>query len=223
MLNLQLPPPPPPPSTKPKGKVKILNVVPVVILIVCVVGALYFSGFLSDFGLSPDTDTTPKPSNTIAPNDNRVLATAPPLTPARDIEGTWVTTFQTEFKIATDFQTTGVLEDVGSEQRAMTWTITPLQDENTVLVTVQFSSSKLTLISDSGYTPDVSFMQLTGIINGTQLTLIQGDQGPIEQYGSVGEFTFTSTQMQGTWHDHWEGVYEQNVYTATNGLKLMKQ
>ena len=24
-------------------------------------------------------------------------------------------------------------------------------------------------------------------------------------------------------HDHWNGVYEQNVYTTTNALKLMKQ
>ena len=66
-------------------------------------------------------------------------------------------------------------------------------------------------------------MDLTGTINGTQLTLTRADQGPIEQIGSVGVFTFTTTQMEGTWHDHWEGVYEQNVYTATNGLKLMKQ
>jgi hypothetical protein len=29
--------------------------------------------------------------------------------------------------------------------------------------------------------------------------------------------------MEGTWHDHWEGAYEQNVYTQINGLKLMKQ
>jgi hypothetical protein len=29
--------------------------------------------------------------------------------------------------------------------------------------------------------------------------------------------------MEGTWHDHWTGAYEQNAYTATNGLKLMKQ
>jgi hypothetical protein len=55
-------------------------------------------------------------------------------------------------------------------------------------------------------------MQLRGIINGTQLTLIRGNAGPIEQVWSVGVFIFTSTQMEGTWHDRWTGVYEQNVY-----------
>ncbi len=105
----------------------------------------------------------------------------------------------------------------------MTWKIYSTTDENRVLVDITFTYSNRTLISESGYTPDVTFKQLTGIINGTQITLLQGDQGPIEQYGSVGEFTFTTSQIQGTWHDHWEGVYEQNVYTAVNGLKLMKQ
>jgi hypothetical protein len=74
------------------------------------------------------------------------------------------------------------------------------------------------------YTPDVSPMFLTGTISGTQLTLTQdADQGNIDQIGSVGVFTFTTTQMEGTWHDHWEGGYEQNVYTQTNALKLLKQ
>ena len=66
-----------------------------------------------------------------------------------------------------------------------------------------------------------------GTIDGTKLTLNVNNEGsiglPLNQVGSVGEFTFTSTQMQGTWHDHWDGVYEQSVYTATNSLKLMKQ
>jgi hypothetical protein len=66
-------------------------------------------------------------------------------------------------------------------------------------------------------------MQLTGIINGTQLTLTRADSCSIKQVDSVGEFTFTSNTMQGTWHDHWSGVYEQNVYTPTNDLKLNKQ
>ena len=105
----------------------------------------------------------------------------------------------------------------------MTWTITGTSDEHVVLVNVQFDYSNRQLASASGYTPDTSFMQLTGIINGTQLTLTKGNAGPIEQIGTVGEFTFTSTQMEGTWHDHWNGVWEQNVYTSTNGLKLTKQ
>jgi len=208
MFNLQLPPPPP--SAKPKNKIKASNAIPAVILIVCVIGALYFSGFLSDFGLTPNNGTTDGGNPGV-------------LTPTRDIEGTWQTTFATEFKIATDFQTFDTLEDVGSEYRTMTWKITPTSDENRVIVDITFSYSNRTLISGSGYTPDVSPMQVTGIINGTQLTLTKPSQGPIQQIGSVGEFTFTTSQMQGTWHDHWDCAYEQNVYTAINGLKLMKQ
>jgi len=203
MFNLQLSSPQ---SSHKKGA-KASNIIPAVILIVCVFGALYFSGVFNDFGSAPNGDS-----------DNSGV-----LTPTRDIEGTWTTTFATEFKIATDYQTFTSLEDVGSEYRTMTWTITSTSNENIVLVNVAFSYSNRTLISSSGYTPDVSPMQLTGTINGSQLTLTRGDQGPIEQVGSVGVFTFTSTQMEGTWHDHWEGVYEQNVYTVTNGLKLMKQ
>jgi hypothetical protein len=170
-------------------------------LVVSIVGALYFSGFFD--GTFPSAPST--------------------LTPTRDIVGTWKTTFQTIFNIATDFQNFGQLEDVGSEERTMTWTITATDKENIVMVNVEFSYSNRQLIAGSGYTPDVSTMQLTGIINATQLTLTKGDSGPIKQVGSVGVFTFTSTQMEGTWHDHWTGVYEQNVYTSTNGLKLTKQ
>jgi hypothetical protein len=196
MLNdLQTPPPPP------KGKVKASQVIPVIILVVSIVGALYFSGFFE--GTFPSTPST--------------------LTPTRDIVGTWKTNFQTTFNIATDFQNFGQLEDVGSEERTMTWKITATDKENTVIVNVEFSYSNRQLIPGSGYTPDVSTMQLTGIINATQLALTKGDSGPIKQVGSVGVFTFTSTQIEGTWHDHWNGVYEQNVYTSTNGLKLTKE
>jgi hypothetical protein len=139
------------------------------------------------------------------------------LGPARDLVGTWVTPLSTKFYIAIDG------ENVGSENRIMTWTITATNQENVVDVKVEFSYSNRQLVSGSGFVPDTSPMELTGIINGTQLTLTKADAGPIHQIGSVGVFTFTTSQMEGTWHDDWEGVYEQNVYTSTNGLKLLKQ
>ena len=197
--NVQAPQPPPP--TKPKSKVKAGTIIPVIIIAGCLVGALYFSGFLD--GFTDSIDGT--------------------LTPTRDIEGTWKTTFATEFTLATDYDDFGSLKDVGTEDRTMTWTITSTDNENIVYVNVEFTVSNRQVTSGSGFISDVSPMQLTGLINGTQLTLTKEDAGPIEQIGSVGVFTFTSTQMEGTWHDHWSGVYEQNAYTATNGLKLMKQ
>jgi hypothetical protein len=168
---------------------------------------LYFTGFLTDdYNYSANTPNIPNQ-----------------LTPSRDIEGTWVTTFAATFTIATDFQEFGTLSDVGTEERMMTWMIAATGEENIVRVDVSFTSSNRQLISESGYTPDVSPMQLTGIINGTQLILTKSNVGPIAQEGSIGVFTFTTHHMEGTWHDHWNGVYEQNVYTATNALKLMKQ
>lgn len=199
--NVQAPPPPPPPpAARPKSKLKASAVIPAVILIGCVIGAAYFSGFFGEFG-----------------NGGGILS------PTRDIEGTWKTAIPAEFTIATDADDFVHLKDVGTENRTMTWKITGTSDPNVVNVDITFSVISRNLQSGSGYTPDVSPMQLTGIINGTQLTLTKDSSGPIEQVGTVGVFTFTSTQMQGTWHDHWDGVWEQNVYTATNGLKLMKQ
>ena len=199
-------------SAKPKTNLKVAQIIPIIILIGSIVGALYFTGFFSALTLDQNTEF-----NDNAFSNNTIL------TPTRDIEGTWKTTFSTQFIIATDFQETGNLADVGSEDRTMTWTISGTNEEHTVLVTVQFEYSNRQLISESGYTPDSSFMQPTGTVNGTQLTLTRGDVGPIKQVGTVGVFTFTSTQMEGTWHDHWTGVWEQNVYTQTNGLKLAKQ
>ncbi|MCW4001224.1 MAG: hypothetical protein NWE93_13400 [Candidatus Bathyarchaeota archaeon] len=195
---------------KPKSKAKATQIIPAVILICCAVGALYFSGFFDDFAA---------PSTQQGTSDD----TANTLTPMRDLVGTWKTAVSTKFTIATDYEAFDGLSDVGSEDRSMTWTITATGEENIVLGDVAFSYSNRQLTSDSGYTPDVSPMQLRGIVNGTQLTLIRGDSGPIRQVGSVGEFTFTTHQMEGTWHDHWSGVYEQNVYTSANVLKLQKQ
>jgi hypothetical protein len=191
-------------SSKTKNKLKVSQIIPVVILIVSIIGALYYTGFFNEFTASP-------------------LSDGGNLTPTRNIEGTWKTALSTQFTLATDYENFGQLKDVGTEYRTMTWTITGTSDENTVIVDVQFAYSNRQLVQGSGYTPDVSPMQLKGTINGTQLTLTKGDAGPIEQIGSVGVFTFTSSQMEGTWHDHWNGVYEQNVFSAINALKLIKQ
>jgi hypothetical protein len=98
----------------------------------------------------------------------------------------------------------------------MTWIITATNDENTVNVEVYFSVSNRQLVSDSGYTPDVSPMFLTGTISGTRLTLKTGDR-------TICECNFTTDIITGTWSDYWSMVYEQEVYTATNSLTLTRQ
>ena len=104
----------------------------------------------------------------------------------------------------------------------MTWKITETSDENVVNVEVSFAVSNRQLVSGSGYTPDVSLMFLTGTIRGTRLTLTTGG-GQFSESRTVGEFSFTTDIITGTWSDHWSMVYEQEVYTATNSLILSKQ
>ena len=99
----------------------------------------------------------------------------------------------------------------------MTWTITATGDENVVNVKVYFAVSNRQLVSGSGYKPDVSPMFLTGKISGTRLALKTGDNS------TIGEFNFTTDIITGTWTDHWSMVYEQEVYTATNSLTLVRQ
>lgn len=138
----------------------------------------------------------------------------PTLTPARDLVGTWKTAFVTKFNI----QIYG--QDVGYENRTMTWVITKTNNESVVNVEVTFTGLNRELTSDAGYTPDVSPMYLTGTVSGTRLTLTSDASYYSEP---VGEFTYTTDNIMGTWHDHWEQLYEQNVYTATNGLALNRE
>ena len=145
-----------------------------------------------------------------------------PLTPARNLEGTWKTAFPVKFYIKTDFDTFGELKDVGSENRTMTWIITATSDENVVDVEVYFTVSNRQLVTGSGYTPDVSPMFLKGTISGTRLTLKTGGS-QLSDSRTVGEFSFTTDIITGTWNDHWSMVYEQEIYTTTNSLILTRQ
>ncbi len=184
--------------------IKIVAIVFIAFTITMVV--FFYVGFFDEFQTSPQQSggfeqETPGQTS---------------LSPARNLVGTWETTFNVKFYIRTDFETFGELKDVGSEDRAMTWTITATSDENVVDVEVQFTSSNRQLEANSGYTPDVSPMFLEGTISGSRLTLTDGDR-------TIGEFSFTTDILTGTWNDHWSMVYEQQVCTTTNSLVLMKQ
>lgn len=183
------------PKQAPKKTSKLQTAAIVVIAFTITIAAFYYLGVFDEF-----TPTSPTP-----------------LTPARNLEGTWKTAFPVKFYIKTDFETFGELQDVGSENRTMTWIITAADDENVVDVEVQFTVSNRQLVSGSGYTPDVSPMFLKGIISGTRLTLKTGDNR------TIGEFNFTTDILTGTWRDQWSMVYEQEVYTTTNSLILTRQ
>jgi hypothetical protein len=186
-----------PSDTQPKKMSKLQTAVIIVIAFTVTIAAFYYLGVFDEF---QDVDSTSDSAS---------------LTPARNLEGTWKTTFPVKFYIKTDFETFGELQDVGSENRTMTWTITATNDENIVNVEVYFTVSDRQLASDSGYTPDVSPMFLEGVISGTRLTLKTGDR-------TICECNFTTDIITGTWSDHWSMVYEQEVYTATNSLILTR-
>jgi hypothetical protein len=131
----------PSPSSKTKNKLKISQIIPVVILIVSIVGALYFTGFFNGFKDNP-----------ISKSGN--------LTPTRNIEGTWKTALSTQFTLVTDYENFGQLKDVGTEYRTMKWTVTGISDEHAVIVDIQVTHSNRQLVQRSGYTPDFSPMQL---------------------------------------------------------------
>lgn len=183
---------------------KLQTAVIVVIAFTVTIVAFYYLGVFDEF----QAIDNPTPDST-------------PLTPARNLEGTWKTAFPVTFYIKTDFETFGELKDVGSENRTMTWIITGTAEENVVNVEVRFAVSNRQLVSESGYVPDVSPNFYTGTINGTRLTLTTGDK--FSESGIVGEFNFTTDIITGTWHDNWSIAYEQEVYTATNSLILTRQ
>ena len=190
------------PSVKqlPKKTSKLQTAAIVIIAFTVTIASLYYLGVFDEFqALSPT-----------------------PLTPARNLEGTWKTTFAVKFYIKTDFDTFGELQDVGSENRIMTWIITATSDENVVDVEVYFTVSNRQLVTGSGYTPDVSPMFLKGTISGKRLTLKTGGS-QLSESRTVGEFSFTTDIITGTWSDHWSMVYEQEVYTQTNTLILTRQ
>jgi hypothetical protein len=137
-----------------------------------------------------------------------------PLSSARDLVGTWRTSFSTKFYIATDFDT-GTLQDIGSEDRQVTWTITATEDESVVDIEQSFTESNRQL-TGGGYVPDVSPNFYTGTISSSSLTVNEGDR-------VVGYFAFTTDIITGTWSDNWAMAFTQDVYTAINGLTLTRQ
>jgi hypothetical protein len=153
---------------------------------------------------------------------HHVFFSESPLSSAGDLVGTWNTNFPTKFYYATDFRT-GILEDVASEDRQVTWIITEGADANTVNIEQHFTSTNLQQLVEGGaYTPDISPTDYIGIISSSSLT-VRTKGSIINEPRVVGYFSFTTDSITGTWSDNWTMIYTQNVYTAVNGLKLTRQ
>lgn|GEM_PF-1258358 len=148
-------------------------------------------------------------------------AAAVPLSPARNLAGTWKTTVPVRVNYKTDFCTFGVLQDVSWVPWAVTFVITPGADDNHVIVDMSFQTGTTTIVNDcggsgTGAVPEVSPMFLTGAISSTNLVLYNGTT-------QVGNFNFTTDNLTGTFDYTWSMVYTQEEYTATNGFILTRQ
>ena len=139
------------------------------------------------------------------------------LSAARDLAGTWKTNLPVSVYFKTDWCTPAP-SLVASQDWNVTWVITPGVDDNTVNVQMNFSTSNFQLIAgcpDTGVTPEVSPMFLTGTISSSRLTLKMGSQ-------VVGNFTFTNNIMQGDLDYLWCAAFCQVEYTQNRELILTR-
>lgn len=146
----------------------------------------------------------------------------PDLTPAREIVGTWRMAFPVTFYYETtrcDFVT---MQLMASEKRLVTWLISENSsdpDGNTVRITMTYDDSDYTYIQlcmgSTGVIPEVRPMYLTGTINGAYLTVKSGES-------VVGEFSFTTSNMEGNWDATTCSIWCQHCYTVNREFKLNK-
>ncbi len=144
------------------------------------------------------------------------------LTPARNLKGTWKTSFPVTFNYQTDF--CAGKETVGAADWTVTWVITPVSgNENEVDIQMTYSTANYRRVPSScgnfssGYVPLVSPQFLRATLSSTSITINKPSDG-LTYNGS-----FTTDLMQGTWV-HWECIiYCTGEYTGTNQLKMMRQ
>ena len=112
---------------------------------------------------------------------------------------------------------TGSFESAGYQTWNVILKITSTSDDpNAVDVEMDFWSETSNILPGSLWIPEVSPKYLSGAINGTQLQLRQGST-------VVGVFSFTTSNMMGTWDCTFTGAYGLRAYTETNAIKLYKQ
>lgn len=149
--------------------------------------------------------------------------TGPNLTPARDIVGTWRTAFPVTFHYETDWCDHSTLQLMLTEKRLVTFDITDdasTTEDNDVLITMGWTESDFEYVKlcmdNTGITPDVRPMFLTGTVSGAYLTVRKGEN-------VFGEFSFTTSNMEGNWNAnacHYGSC--QRIYTVEREFKLNK-
>ncbi len=146
----------------------------------------------------------------------------PKLSPARDILGTWRTAFPDTFYAETDWCDGTTMQLMLTQKRVITWDITDDSasgDDNAVSITQNWTDSDTTYVqlclNDTGVTPDVRPMFLKGTINGAYLTVKKGAE-------VFGEFSFTTSNMEGNWSARSCPFACQRIYTVEREFKMNK-
>lgn len=159
-------------------------------------------------------------------NIDKTLGTsAIPLTPARNLAGTWKTFAPVTFYYTSDFCSVNwTKETVAAADWTVTWIITTVPgNENKVNIQMNYARSDERRLTSScgnrstGWIPWVSPQFLTGTVSSSALT-IHDTLNDMDYSGA-----FTPVSLDGTWV-HWECIiYCTGEFTLTNQLKMIKQ
>lgn len=149
-----------------------------------------------------------------------------PLTPARNLVGTWKTSIPIKFTYKTDYCDFVTIVDVGTANWDVTWVIKENpNDENKVYITMTFTTSNFQPIAtncgfDNGYIPQVSpIHNLEATISSSSITVQKTSSGSTYSFNG----SFTTDNITGTWDSFYEGLYYSGEYTLPNGLILVRQ
>jgi hypothetical protein len=175
-----------------------------------IVALILFAGIMSACGSS----TTTEPSAPAA-------TPAAPLTPARNIAGTWSTDSPATFIYQTDF--CGSKADVARAQWNVTWIITPVTGfTNVVDVEMRFNrgaSANVGSCQPNGWVPLVSPTFFRLCVSSSSVSRCNDQNYPNGYaFGS-----FTTDIMALTWTHYDCVIYCSGEVTDTNQLKLTKK
>lgn len=148
--------------------------------------------------------------------------TSSTLTPARNLAGTWKTSYPVTFNYQTDF--CAAKETVAAADWQVTWVITAVPgNDNAVDIQMNYTSSNYRKVTSScgtggtGYVPLVSPQFLRATVSSSAITVND------TRTGTTFSGSFTTDLMEGTWA-HWEClIYCFGETTGTNQLKMMRQ
>jgi hypothetical protein len=141
-----------------------------------------------------------------------------PLSAARNLVGTWTTAFPVPVYFDNTWCSSSPTTVLSQDWDA-TWVITKGDNDNTVNIQMNFSTSNSQNLGgcpDTGVVPEVSPLFLTGNISGSKMTLMAGQD-------SAGVFDFTTDNIQGDFDYTWCELDCQREHSENRTFILGKQ